>query len=152
MQTGACLGWVETGLKAISITFGIVALSLTTATDSIQIVDLPHGITVAILGLMTLFVATTILVRVSQREIISILFAIASTLGHAGMLYFVIYMPENRLPPLVFGIGFVLGELVKQRFLSTTGYTEMGQDTSQMLMLSRGLMAMYASLSIASLF
>lgn len=146
------LGWLETGFKTLSIIIGFIAFSQTTTTGSIQILDIPHGITIGILALMTLFVAIIILLRFSQREIISILFAIANTLGHAGILYFVIYMPTNSVLPFVFGIGYVLGELVKQRFLTTTGYTEMGQDTAQMLMLSRGLMVVYASLSIATLF
>jgi len=145
------LGWLETGLKAISIFVGFVAFSQTTSSASIQIVDIPHGLSIAILGLMTLLVSTIILLRFSQREIISVMFAVLNTLGHAGMLYFVIYMPANSLLPFVFGIGYVLGELVKQRFLTTTGYTEMGQETSQMLKLSRGLMVVYASLSILAL-
>ncbi len=146
------LGWLETGLKGISIIAGFVAFSLTTNAGSVQIVDIPHGITIAILGLMTLFVSTIILLRFSQREVTSILFSIANTLAHIGMLYFVIFTPDNSVLPFVFGIGYVLGELVKQRFLNTTGYTEMGQETSQMLMLSRGLVIIYAGLSIASLF
>jgi len=146
------LGWLETGLKAIGIIAGMIAFSQTTTTDAIQVDNIPHGVAIALLGIMTLFVAGAILLRLSQREVISIIFAITNTLGHAGMLYFIIYMPTDSLLPVIFAISYVLGEFVKQRFLITTGYTEIGQETHQMVMLSRGLLAIYLTFGIVTLF
>ncbi|QPC80532.1 hypothetical protein G4Y79_12475 [Phototrophicus methaneseepsis] len=145
------LGWLETGVKAIGIIVGLLAFTQTISTGTIGLADVPHGISVIIMALLTLFVLGSILLRAQQREVVSLIFAIANALGHAGMLYYLLYTPEGQVLPIMFGIAYVLGELVKQRFLITSGYTEMGQQTPQMLMFSRGLMVVYVVLVVAVL-
>ena len=67
------------------------------------------------------------------------------------MLYYLLHTPDAKLLPVLFSLAYVLGELVKQRYLVVTGYTEAGQETPQMLMFSRGLMTVYIVLAISAL-
>lgn len=145
------LGWLETGLKAIGIIAGLIALTQTVATGSIEIAGVGHGLTLVLLAIATLVTLIVFVFRITQREIISIIYALFNALGHLAMLYHVVNTPDSTILPIVFGISYVLGELVKQRFLVTSGYTEMGQGTAQMVMASRGIMISYALIAIASI-
>jgi len=151
IATWGFLGWLETGIKLVGILSAVVAVTQIVPTESIEITGFLHGLTIAVIGLITLFILPVIFIRIYQREIISILFAIMNTIGHLAMLYFAVYTSEQSLLPVIFAVAYVFGELVKQRFLSTIGYTEMGQETSQMLMLSRGLLFMYVLFGILTL-
>lgn len=83
------------------------------------------------------------ILRIAQREVISVIYAILNLTGHVAMLIALLRTPQQQLPAIIFGLCYVIGELVKQRYLTVSGYTEVGATPGQMLNVSRGLMAMY---------
>lgn len=143
-------GWLETGAKLIGISAGLIAFTLTTPSNTMQVSEAgtPDIVAMGILGLLTLLLVFALVMRIGQREIISVAFAIANVLGHAGLLFYLLRTPDASMLPLIFGSAFVVGEGIKQRFLTATGYTENGAQTSQMLLFVRGLMVTYVVFSI----
>src|SRR5690606_34699415 len=126
----------------VGIIVGFVAFFLALPLDPVSLEGLEIAPAVLFAGI-TLGVFGSILVRVYQKEIISIIFAIVNALGHAGMSFYLLRGAEGDSLPVIFGIAYVVGELIKQRFLSQTGYTELGAKTPMMVMASRGLMLAY---------
>ena len=98
---------------------------------------------VVIAALMTVFSIIALVLRFRQQEVISMVYAILSFLGHLGLLIALLRVVDSRMLPLVFAGFMILGELAKQRFLAISGYTENGQTPAQMLMFSRGVMGIY---------
>jgi hypothetical protein len=137
------LGWLETLAKAVGIIAGMVAFLSASSIESVPLEGFTNTAAAILLGLITLGVFFSILIRIYQKEIISIIFAVASALGHAGMSYYLLRGVVDNGLPLVLGVTYIIGELIKQRFLTTTGYTELGANTSLMLLASRGLMLVY---------
>jgi hypothetical protein len=136
-------GWLETAVKGVGIITGLVAFTMASPSNPMQLTGVPNLIAIGILGLLTLTLALVVFVRISQREIISLIFSIANALGHAGLLFYLVRTPDGNVLPLIFGLAFIAGETIKQRFLTITGYTENGAQTPQMLLLVRGLTVMY---------
>ncbi|GAB4516081.1 MAG: hypothetical protein OHK0046_20710 [Anaerolineae bacterium] len=136
-------GWLETAVKAIGIVAGLVALTQALSSDPSTVTGLANIAAIAILGLLTLAYAGVVFIRLSQREIASLIFAISNALGHLGMLLYLIRTPEPNMLPVVLGVAFIVGELVKQRFLTVTGFTENGLQSAQMVMFSRVVMGIY---------
>ena len=136
------LGWLETAAKGVGILVGMIAFFLALPLDPIPLEGLEIAPAVLLAGI-TLGVFASVLVRIYQKEIISIIFAIANAVGHVGMSFYLLRGTEGDTLPVIFGIAYIVGELIKQRFLSQTGYTELGAKTPMMLMASRGLMLAY---------
>jgi hypothetical protein len=145
-------GWLETAIKSVGIIAGFIAFSQTMTVNPIQVAGGSNVVAAIILGILTLLLSFAVVLRLMQREVISVVFALANALGHAGLLFYLVRTPENTVLPLVFGVAFVLGELVKQRFLAITGYTENGAQTPQMLLFVRGLMVVYLIFTLLVLF
>lgn len=103
---------------------------------------------VVIAALMTVFSIIALVLRFRQQEVISMVYAILSFLGHLGLLIALLRVVDSRMLPLVFAGFMILGELAKQRFLAISGYTENGQTPAQMLMFSRGVLGIYLLLAI----
>jgi hypothetical protein len=144
------LGWLETFAKGFGIIIGVIAFFFALPVEPAPLDGFANIAAAALLGFITLGVFFSILVRLYQREVISILFAIASALGHAGMSFYLLRGVETNTLPVMFGIAYAVGELIKQRFLTQTGYTELGASSSLMLLAVRGLMAAYIVFAILS--
>jgi hypothetical protein len=141
-------GWLETAIKGVGIAAGLIAFSMIASTGQTQPLDVPTVVASVLLGLLTLILSVLVILRISQREIISVVFSIFNALGHGGTLLYLLSGAVNTLFPLVFGVAFVIGELVKSRFLVVSGYTENGAQTPQMLMLVRSLAVVYALITL----
>lgn len=142
------LGWLETAVKGIGILLAFVALVDSLGADKFIIGDNPHLAAVILLGLLTLGMVAPLFFRYIQKEIVSMAYAVFNFLGHAALLIGLLRQPDQELYVILFGAAYIIGEVVKQRFLTTTGYTEAGQSTKAMLNFSRGVMAAYALLII----
>jgi hypothetical protein len=143
-------GWIETGLKLVSVAAGLVAFFASNSDTPLTVGGNPELAAVILMAVMTLFTLIPLVLRFTQKEVISMIYAILNFLGHLGLLIALLRLQPVTwsLPALVFAIFMVLGELSKQRFLAISGYTENGQSSAQMLMFSRGIMVVYLLLAI----
>jgi hypothetical protein len=141
-------GWIETILKGIAFAIGIGSFLSSDPNAPLTFGGHPELGAVIILVLMTLFTIVPLVLRFTQREIISMIFVIGNVLGHAGMLIALLRQPDLRMPVLAFAVFMVLGELSKQYFLRSTGYTEAGQSNSGMLGFSYGMLVIYTLLGL----
>lgn len=144
-------GWLETGVKFIGILVGYAAFFASASAQTLTFGGNPELGAVILLALLTLGIFGAMFMRIRQQEIISLVFAVLNFLGHAGMLIALLRTPELTSLGIAFGVLFVIGELVKQRFLVVSGYTEAGQKTPGMVNFSRGLMSAYALFVVALL-
>ncbi|MDZ4763706.1 MAG: hypothetical protein SGI73_04085 [Chloroflexota bacterium] len=136
-------GWAETLVKGVGIAAGIIALIGALSASTFFLGDNPRLAAVIVIGIMTLLLFGAVFIRLRQREVISMIFVILNVIGHAGIFIALLRQPDMRVLPIVFAIAFIAGELVKQRFLVVSGFTEAGQDTSGMVRFSRGIMLVY---------
>lgn len=141
-------GWIETILKAIAFAIGIWSFLNSDPNTPLTIGGHPELGAVIILAVMTLFSGVALVLRFMQREVISMIFVIGNALGHAGMLVALLRQPDLRMPVLAFAGFMLLGELSKQYFLRTSGYTEAGQNTGGMLRFSYGVLLNYVLLAV----
>lgn len=140
-------GWAETIVKLIGAAIGVIAFfqasgddySLGSGLDTIAIIDF---------GLILLSAFALPPIRILQREVISIIYAILNLIGHLALMGALLREPSMSLLPFLFGLAYVAGELVKQRFLVVSGYTEQGQTTAAMLKFSRVVMVIYLVFAI----
>lgn len=135
------LGWLETGVKAVGIVAGLLAFAA--SSGDFVLGGNPNLAAVIICALFCLVTLGALFMRIRQQEIVSLVYAIFNALGHFGMLIALLRVPADQTLPLIFGIAYIVGELVKQRFLAVSGYTEGGQTTAAMINLSRGVAAFY---------
>ena len=136
-------GWIETGLKLVGIAAGILAFFNSSSVSTLTIGGNPHLAAVILLALLTLLTIGVIFIRIRQQEVISVIYAILSFLGHAGLLIALLRLPDQTTYAIIFGVFFALGELAKQRFLTISGYTENGMSSGSILNFSRGSMGIY---------
>ncbi|MEO8392492.1 MAG: hypothetical protein ABI700_05820 [Chloroflexota bacterium] len=139
-------GWAETILKLIAIVAGIVAF-FQTAGDLV-IGGNPHLAAVILLALLSLLSIAQVAIRLTQKEIVSMIFAVLNLLGHFGLLIALLRVPPDRTLAIAFGVFYVLGQLTKVQFLRVTGYTENGANSSAMLRTTGVIAAVYAVFTI----
>jgi hypothetical protein len=136
-------GWLETAVKSMGILAGLIAFFNTSNVAELTIGGNPELGAIAILALFTLVAFAVIFLRIGQKEIISIVFWIGNFIGHTAMLIALLRVPQDTTLGIVFGIAYMCGEFVKQRWLYVTGYTESGQSTQAITTFSRGLAFLY---------
>lgn len=137
-------GWLETVAKLIAIAAGILAFFATPSTSAIGLADNPHLAALSLLALLLLASVFQLVIRMRQREVISLIFAILNLIGHACVLAAVLHIRTTRRWPVAFGGFYVLGQLIKLQFLRSSGYTEGGADSRQMLTVTGVIAALYA--------
>jgi hypothetical protein len=143
------LGWLETLAKGVGIGAAVVGAFIAGAAP-IAVSGLGLA-AAAVAGLLTLASIVQLILRVKQREIISLAFAVANLLGAGALLRVVLTAPAMVWVPVTFGGAYLVGELIKQRFLAQSGYTEDGQTTRQMQRTSGVLAGLHVVLVLASL-
>lgn len=141
-------GWAETVVKGIGIGAGLLALVNSFNGDDLMIGDNPRLAALVVSGLLTLFTLVALGLRIQQREIISLIFAILNFTAHVGVLLSILRVPDETTLPIVLGVSSFVGERIKDHFLIVSGYTELGQSTSQMRNFSNGLSLIYVLLVI----
>jgi len=135
-------GWIETGLKGIGILTTFIAFA-TFANQSIPEITFPHAIPAIFLAIQSLFMMGLLFARLAQREIFSITFAIFNVLGHIALVIAMLYADIFTPFPLIFAGVYILGELAKLQFLSTSGYTEFDNTPQAMRTVVFGMLSLY---------
>ncbi|MEM9460838.1 MAG: hypothetical protein AAGF11_42135 [Myxococcota bacterium] len=143
-------GRLETAAKGVGIVASAAGVLMVTTAASIQISGLGYGL-VGVVGVLALLSIVQLLLRIGQKEVTSLVFAVANLLGYAGLVDLVLYAPQATWVPMVFGGAYVAGELIKQRFLAVSGYTENGQSTAQMTNFSRVMAGLHALVAVLAL-
>lgn len=136
-------GWLETAVKGVGILAGIIAFISTSGEETRSFSDHPELGALIILGLFGVVAVAVLGLRVMQREIISIIFWLLSVFAHWGLFLALLRHPDARFFAVLFGLAFIAGEVVKQRFLVVSGYTENGQSTAAMVNFSRSIAFFY---------
>jgi len=138
------LGWLETIAKLIGIVCGWIAFSQSAATPQLILIGNSHLAAVIVFIILSLGAVGMVFLRVLLRDIFSMIFAILNLTGFLSLLIAILRASDQvRGLAIAFGVLYVIGELIKQRFLATSGYTEGGTSTAGMLSISRGLMFFY---------
>lgn len=137
-------GWLETILKLVALAAGVIAFFQSDAANPLVIGDNPYLAALILLGLETLGALAQVGIRFVQREVVSFVFAILNLLGHLGLLVALLRVPTDTTLFIIFGVFYVLGQLVKVQFLRTSGYTEGGATSRGMIMVSLVMAAFYA--------
>lgn len=145
-------GWLETILKLIAVFAGAVAFASTDASAPLRIGDNPHVIALALIALLALGSLAQVTIRFIQRETISFAFSLFNLAGHLAALVAVLRVPQPPTWVLLFGVFYLLGQLVKLQFLRVTGYTEGGSTSSGMQLVAVAQGAVYALFAILMLF
>lgn len=136
-------GWIETAIKGIGIAIGIIAFVNSNSSAELVIGGNPELGAVIVLAVISLAIIGAFFMRLRQREIISIIFAVFNVLGHLGLLIALLRVPETTTLPILFGMAFILGELTKAQFMRVSGYTEAGQSSAFMVRFALGVMFVY---------
>ncbi len=144
-------GWAETILKLVALGAGIIAFLQSNAASPLVFGENPHLLAVILCGLMALGSVVQLGFRFLQREIISFAFAVVNLLGHFGMFIALLRVPAEMTLLVVFGVFYVLGQVVKVQFLRVTGYTEGPADSRGMIRVSWAMAAAYALLVVLAL-
>jgi hypothetical protein len=144
-------GWVETAIKSIGIIAGWVAFANSLSAPDFMLVNNPRLAAMILLLLLALPLIGITFFRIYQREIITIIYTVCSLTAHWGMLFALLRTPDQRGIAIVFGVAFAIGELTKSQFLRTSGYTEGGLKTQNMMLGVYGLAAMYVLFAILML-
>jgi hypothetical protein len=137
------LGWLETGVKLIGIIVAFIALSQALPNGALTVGGNPRLGAIIVLGLLTLIWIAPVPLRFQQQEIISMVFTILNLLGHIALLLALLYLLPDRTLAIVFGVAYLIGEIVKRRWLMVSGYTESGRTAAQMAMVSNVFIVSY---------
>ena len=144
-------GWLETIAKCIALVAGFIALLSPFAGSSFMLIGNPNLAALIILALLTLASIAQLVIRLGQRETISLGFAVLNLLGHLALLIAVAQVPHHRIWPILFGAFYVVGQLIKVQFLRTSGYTEGGSDTAGLVRTAGVMAVLYALFAILML-
>lgn len=146
VQNWDTLGWLETSAKGVGIGAALAG-ALAVGAGPPAVSGAGYGVA-GIAGLLALGSVVQLLLRWTQRELVSLAFAVANLLGHAALLWVVLTAPATVWVPAVFGVAYFVGEIIKQRFLVQTGYTENGQSPQQMQRVSRVMAGLQLALVV----
>lgn len=148
IEKWGALGWIETVLKLVAIGAGMVAFVRSLSADGFVLANNSHLAAVIVLVLLVVASIVQVTIRFQQRETVSMIFAILNLLGHLGLLFALLRLPDHRTLPLIFGVFYILGQLTKLQFLRTSGYTEGGATTRMMLGITTILTAIYVLFAV----
>lgn len=127
-------GWIETGVKAAAAAIGLAAFFASAGASGFMIAGNPELLALLVCAGLCTNPLISLVARITQKEIISIVFTVFSLFGHLGLLVALARDPlAVRGFALAFGALYVSGELAKMRFLMDTGYTEFGLALPTML-------------------
>ena len=116
------LAWLETVIKLTALVTAIVAFIDTLSDGSF---DFPRGtplVQFLILVVLSLGLIAAIFDRFIEREIIAMGFVILNNIGHWSLVMALVFIPRPGSGLLAFASLMLLGDLVKVRFLKTSGF------------------------------
>lgn len=126
-------GWLETIAKLVALVAAFISVLSPFVGSTFLIIGNPNLAAWIVLILLTLGSILQLTIRLRQQETISMIFAVLNFLGHVVLVIAVAQVPHHRVWPVLFGVFYVVGQLIKIQFLRTTGYTEDGADTPGMM-------------------
>jgi hypothetical protein len=137
------LGWIETGIKSLAFLCAYLALatSITTGWST------PNRVRIAelvLIGIATLGLLAAIGDRLVEREIVAMVFVGFNNLAHLAMLASLLTTAGPGRLLTTFAVLMLCGELVKIRFLHSTGFTVRNAPTSIVIGLTTAYALLYA--------
>ncbi|MBK9124181.1 MAG: hypothetical protein IPM16_13835 [Chloroflexi bacterium] len=146
------LGWIETALKAVAIVASFVAVTRIPAGAAIELGGHPRLVALIVLGLLTVTDIAQVVLRLRLKDIISMVFAVFYLAAHAAMWVALAAAPAVAQPfAVVFCAFILLGDAVKLRFVTQTGYTEAGASNETVRNLVLFMLTVYTVLLLAVL-
>ena len=144
------LGWIETGIKSAAFLCAYLALasSITSGWST------PNGVRIVelvLVGIATLGLAAAIGDRLIEREIVSMVFVIFNNLAHLALLASLVTTDGPGRLLTAFALLMLCGELVKIRFLYSTGFTVRTASTSTVIALTAAYALLYALVALATI-
>jgi hypothetical protein len=111
------LAWLETGIKLTALAFGVIAL-----VDAIVAGDfgLPGGLRSAqliVMALLSLGLVAAVFDRLSEREVVAMVFVVINNLGHWGIVLALMAGQMSSARLVAFSGLMLAGDLVKLVFL-----------------------------------
>ena len=133
------MGWIETGVKSCAFVCAYVALASSISTGW----STPRGVRIVelvLIGIATLGLMAAIGDRLLEREIFAMVFVCFNNLAHLALLVSLLTTAGPGRLLTAFALLMICGELVKIRFLHSTGFTVRNTPTATVI----GLTAAYA--------
>ena len=133
------LGWIETGVKSCAFVCAYVALASSISTRW----STPRGVRIVelvLIGIATLGLMAAIGDRLLERETVAMVFVCFNNLAHLALLVSLLTTAGPGRLLTAFALLMICGELVKIRFLHSTGFTVRNTPTATVI----GLTAAYA--------
>jgi hypothetical protein len=126
-------GWAETVLKLVGIGAGLLAFAGSNPAAPLTIGDNPHLAAVLLCAILVLFALVQVAIRYSQREVVSMVFAVLNLVGIVGLFVALLRVPDQTTLPIIYGVFYTLGQLTKVQFMRVTGYSEAGVNSQTMI-------------------
>jgi len=143
------LGWLETAVKLLGM--GAAAAAFAASTGPVGLGPDLRSLAVIVLGGLTLLSLAAIYLRFLAGEAIAFAFAVGNALAHMAALASLVHASPALGWLTIFGTCFVVGEIVKQYFLRTTGYTELGRSNETIIRMARRILSAYLALTLLTL-
>jgi hypothetical protein len=121
------LAWLETIIKIAALLLGIIALVQAVADGTFT---WPSGARLAqflILAFLSLGLVIAIFDRLTEREIVAMVFVLINNLGHWGMVYALLTVPGPGALLPAFATLMLAGDLVKLVFLRVHDFSVRGR-------------------------
>lgn len=137
------LGWIETGIKSLAFLCAYIAFASSVTTGW----STPRGIRIVelvLVGIATLGLLAAIGDRLLEREIVAMVFVCFSNLAHLTLLASLLTTDGPGRLLTAFAVLMMCGELVKIRFLHSTGFTVRNTPTSIVIRLTVAYAIVYA--------
>jgi hypothetical protein len=142
------LGWLETGVKSLAFLCAYVALATSISSGW----STPRGMRVAelaLIGIATLGLLAAIGDRLVEREIVAMVFVVFNDLAHLSLLASLLTTAGPGHLLAAFALLMTCGELVKMRFLRSTGFTVRSTPASVVMGLTTAYAVVYALAALA---
>lgn len=137
------LGWIETGVKSLAFLCAYVALVTSISTGW----STPRGVRVAelvLVGIATVGLLAAIGDRLLEREIVAMVFVCFNNLAHLALLASLVTTDGPGRLLTAFAVLMLCSELVKIRFLYSTGFTVRNTPASTVIALTAAYALVYA--------
>jgi hypothetical protein len=144
-------GWAETGVKAVAIGVGLIALANALPSPAAEAVAGARLIQVIVLGILALLLTFGIFDRLMEREIIAMIFILFNVVAHWGMTFALTRTPGPGALLLIYAIFMLAGDLVKLRFLAATNFTVRTFNTRALMILTGVFVVGYAVVLLLAL-
>lgn len=141
------LGAAETAVKLGALMVAIAAAVDLAGEPSAVDAARQWGVLV-LLGIATFGLVGAIADRVIEREITAMIFVVVNVIGHVAAILAVLHAEWPRTAIGVFAVLMTTGELIKLRFLRTTGFRVRDISPRTVVALTTGYAALYAVIAV----